>query len=111
MKKYGTYKVFESRVFKGRTMRVRFVSLNKEYNLQGVSDFLEAKEAYPALPWRFGCCRGTCGVCVFKVIEGAEFLGKQGKAEKNVLKKKGLEKDHRLACQCALNGDVAILIE
>lgn len=61
------------------------------------------------LPLTFGCRQGGCGVCAIQVIEGKKNLTKISKDEKKTLLKKGLsDKDYRLACQCALNGDVII---
>ncbi len=73
-----------------------------------VPDGSELKEL-SNLPITYGCKRGGCGVCTIKVIEGAEYLTKRSKEERETLKKKGLDKKgYRLACQCALNGTINI---
>lgn len=59
------------------------------------------------IPLRFGCCEGKCGTCTIKVLQGKENLSPLTKQEKQTLSKKQLE-THRLACQCALTGDVVL---
>lgn len=58
-------------------------------------------------PLRFGCCQGQCGTCAFKVVTGEENLSPKTKQEQATLCRLGLN-SHRLACQCAMKGDVAI---
>ncbi|MDP1995257.1 MAG: 2Fe-2S iron-sulfur cluster-binding protein [Ignavibacteria bacterium] len=65
-------------------------------------------ELYPDLPIKFGCRQGTCGTCVFTVLAGAENLSRKTKEEIETLKKLKLDVNQRLACQCAVMGDVVI---
>lgn len=58
-------------------------------------------------PLKFGCCKGMCGTCAIKIAKGAENLSPPTKEEQATLSRLHLE-SHRLACQCALLGDVAI---
>lgn len=62
---------------------------------------------YPESPIKFGCCQGTCGTCAFKVAEGEENLSPKTRQEVETLMRLHL-KDCRLACQCALKGDVIV---
>lgn len=59
------------------------------------------------VPLRFGCCEGNCGTCAIKILEGAENLSPKTKQERETLSRLRLD-SHRLACQCALKGNVVI---
>ena len=59
------------------------------------------------MPLKFGCTLGHCGVCSIKVNAGKENLSPPTRQEKTTLKEKYLE-GYRLACQCALLGDVEL---
>ena len=89
-------------------VKVYFVSQSKEIEVSRGAEFIELVEKYPNAPLRFGCRRGGCGVCAIAVRAGIENLSKPSKEEKELLSRKGLEGDCRLACQCAINGDVEI---
>ena len=89
--------------------RILFQSENKEIEISGGSDFLEIFQKDSSLPMKFGCRRGECGVCAIRVDKGADNLSKCTSQEKATLGKKGLcDPNHRLACQCAVNGDVCL---
>jgi ferredoxin len=72
------------------------------------SELLKISEKYPTLPLKFGCKRGECGVCLIDIHSGAHFLTKCSPQELNTLKKNKAGLNCRLACQCALNGDIEI---
>ncbi len=72
------------------------------------SELQQICEYYPELPIKFGCRNAECGVCAFQVVKGAEHLTKIGKKEHATLMRKGFPANCRLACQCALNGDICI---
>lgn len=57
---------------------------------------------------RFGCRKACCCLCVIRVVEGAENLSSQSPTERKALINKGKDQSLRLACQCAINGDVTI---
>jgi len=55
------------------------------------------------------CEDGVCGVCLIKVLEGAENLTPVTDKEKMTLGAMGLNTgEFRLSCQCRVNGDVVI---
>lgn len=57
----------------------------------------------------FGCTNGVCGTCITKIIKGKENLSLMEAREKNTLEMFGaLDGEHRLACQCRVNGDVTL---
>jgi ferredoxin len=60
---------------------------------------------------RFGCRKACCCLCAIRVIDGAENLSSPSTSERQALIDKGKDHDVRLACQCAINGDVTILQE
>lgn len=71
-------------------------------------DLTKAYELYPNLPLKFGCRNGQCGVCAIRVLEGADNLTRKGSQEMKTLVSKDLSDDYRLACQCAINGDITV---
>ena len=57
----------------------------------------------------YGCEDGLCGTCVVKVAEGADNLSDVEEKEEMTLTAMGVfDGEHRLACQCKVNGDVKI---
>ena len=88
---------------------INFPDSNLRFKCSSGTDFLEFHRKNPNSPLRFGCQRGDCGTCAIKILEGSENLTKQSEQEKQVLRQKNLDvEQHRLACQCAFNGDVAL---
>ncbi len=91
---------------------LRFTSKDQateiEIRVAGGSELLAIQRKNPELPLKFGCCHGECGTCAIEVLQGSQNLSKCSQQELLTLKKKGLSGNHRLACQCALNGDVTI---
>jgi len=60
-------------------------------------------------PIAYGCEDGVCGTCIVKVTEGSENLNKMEETEKQTLDIMDLnDGEHRLACQCKVNGDLEI---
>ena len=58
-------------------------------------------------PVPFGCEDGLCGTCIVKVNKGKENLSDVEEKEQITLTAMGLlDGEHRLACQCRVNGDV-----
>lgn len=70
-------------------------------------DLLQAYRLNPAIPLRFGCTQGKCGVCAFHAACGQEHLSPPTNQEKLTLKER-LNEGYRLACQCAILGDIKI---
>lgn len=87
---------------------VSFKEKNCSFYIHEGSTLLEAKEKNPNIPLKFGCKRGSCGVCQIKILSGNENLTKQCRNEASCLKQKGLDDNYRLACQVAVNGNVLI---
>jgi ferredoxin len=81
---------------------------DKQYTVRAGQELLTAYRINPELPLRFGCCDGNCGTCAIEVIEGYENLSKMGEKEKGTLASKKLAFPHRLACQCAITGNIRI---
>jgi ferredoxin len=88
--------------------QVFFLTTNQRVTVPTGVELRDISKAYPSLPLKFGCTRGECGVCAIKVIHGQNNLTKLSKQECRTLASKKLDTSHRLACQCALNGDVVI---
>lgn len=65
------------------------------------------REAGSSIP--FGCTNGICGTCIISVLEGMDNLSEQEPDEEMTLEMFGADKpEHRLACQCRVDGDVTI---
>ena len=56
----------------------------------------------------FGCRDGACGACMVRVISGQENLNPISEDEKDFLQTMAAEDNERLACQCAVHGDVVL---
>lgn len=78
------------------------------YKIKIGVELLRASQIDPSLPFRFGCCKGECGKCVIRVINGKDNLSKPTKEEQATLTRKYNDSSCRLACQCAILGDVMI---
>ncbi len=73
----------------------------------------EGVEVYQGLTRYVNCFgHGTCGECRLLVKKGGENLSAKGIMEKltlfRMLSTVGHENEMRLACQCAVNGDVEV---
>lgn len=89
--------------------KLRFLSKNIEVEVPSGSELLQIGRKHPELPLKFGCTHGDCGVCAVKVLLGPENLTRQSQQEIQTLKNKQLDpRTHRLACQCAINGNVTL---
>jgi ferredoxin len=80
----------------------------KVYQVKVDLELLCAYHLNPALPFKFGCCKGQCGACAIKVVEGNCHLSKITKQEKETLSLKGLDSSYRLACQCCIQNDITL---
>jgi ferredoxin len=95
--------------------KIKFLSQQIEVQVASGSDLLKVHNQFPDLPLKFGCRRGVCGTCVMRVVEGGENLTKRCLQEQQTLKEKKRlsaeepDDEYRLACQCALNGDITVL--
>lgn len=84
-----------------------FCKQNRSWRLKENTELLRVPHLDASIPLKFGCCQGQCGTCAIKLISGEENLSPKTKQEKETLSRLKLE-SHRLACQCALRGDVVI---
>lgn len=89
-------------------MKINFISDQQSIEASPGTEFLRLYELNPLLPLKFGCRKGICGKCAINVVEGMDNLTKCSEEEKATLAKKELSSSHRLACQCAINGSIAI---
>lgn len=75
---------------------------NKEIDLP---DGSEIKDICEQLGVPFNCKNGTCGTCIVEIVKGKENLSPLNGKEKML----GLDKTHRLACQCKIkSGEVEV---
>lgn len=66
-----------------------------------------ARRAGSSIP--FGCTNGICGTCIVQVTKGRKNLSEQDPDEEMTLEMFGADKpEHRLACQCSVQGDVTL---
>lgn len=90
-------------------VKIKDLKTGCTHSIRAGLELLRAYQIDPSLPFQFGCCNGQCGVCAFKVIEGANHLSKLTKQEiKTLAEKKLSSPPYRLACQCAILGDMTI---
>ncbi len=54
----------------------------------------------------FSCRNGVCGTCTIKITKGKENLNPKQANERETLAMLGAAEEHRLACQCMVQGDV-----
>ncbi|MBC7662149.1 MAG: (2Fe-2S)-binding protein [Chitinophagaceae bacterium] len=59
----------------------------------------------------YDCKEADCGICLFRIISGAENLSPPTKREADFLRAMRCDENERLACQCRVFGDVQIRIE
>jgi ferredoxin len=83
------------------------LSTGETFEIPDGTDLLKAYTLNPKLPFKFGCTQGNCGVCVIQIETNAHNLTKPTKQEHCTLQDK-CSKGYRLACQCALLGDIRI---
>lgn len=88
--------------------KITFFSKNLTFEVPSGTELIKAYEMNHEIPLRFGCTKGDCGVCAIKILEGEQNLSKCTRQEKHTLKQRGCGEGCRLACQCALNGDVVV---
>jgi ferredoxin len=88
---------------------IQLTNSEDKYEIRSGMDLLTAYQINPFLPFKFGCCHGSCGVCVIQILEGHENLSLLTKEEEFTLQKKGLKSPpYRLACQCAIHGNILL---
>ncbi len=87
--------------------KITFLKNNQSLQLKEGTDLLKVPRLDASVPLKFGCCQGHCGTCAIRVLCGAENLSPKTRQEAATLDQLGLD-SHRLACQCALKGDVII---
>ena len=87
---------------------ITFLTYHQSFQVRPGTELLTAYKINPSMPLKFGCCKGQCATCAIKVVEGEQNLSKMTKQEKETLRLKNMHPTCRLACQCALLGDVQI---
>jgi ferredoxin len=87
---------------------ITFLPEEKRMKVKEGSEFVTFADE-ESFPIRFGCKIGNCGVCAIQVEKGMENLTKMDSHEKETILLKDLDPEtHRLACQCAINGNIEI---
>jgi ferredoxin len=56
----------------------------------------------------FGCRSGSCGTCRIRVLAGLEHCSAMAAEERDFLQALDAPKDHRLACQVQVEGDMEL---
>src|ERR1700722_20156816 len=87
--------------------KLTFLKNNRTMHVKEGMELLRLPHLDSTVPLKFGCCIGRCGTCAIKIVKGEENLSPKTKLEKETLSQLHLD-SHRLACQCALKGDVVI---
>ena len=71
----------------------------------------QALAAQGSAPIEFDCRAADCGICIVRVIDGADHLSEPTTAERDFLKAMRADPDERLACQCRIMGDISVVID
>ncbi|MBD3360546.1 2Fe-2S iron-sulfur cluster binding domain-containing protein [Candidatus Peregrinibacteria bacterium] len=88
--------------------KVKFQNTGEEAEAEKGADLMEVTKNQ-GWPIAYGCEDGMCGTCIVKIIEGKENLNPLDEKEKQTLDVMGMDDgEHRLACQCKVNGDIVI---
>lgn len=87
--------------------KVFFASENQSFFVKKGTEFRRLSELFPNAPLKFGCLQGHCGTCRIKITSGTQNISPETKQEIETIEKLCL-KNTRLACQCAINGDIDI---
>lgn len=87
--------------------KLLFIETDQLFEIPKGTEFLTAYKIHPDMPLKFGCTQGDCGVCKIHISSGHENLSPLTKQEKQTLKAER-QQNYRLACQCAILGDVKI---
>jgi len=86
--------------------QIKFIKTQTTIVLPDGSDLLDFAVN---LPIKFGCRQGNCGTCAIRIVSGYENLTQCSPAERVTLQKIGKGQGFRLACQCALNGNIDVV--
>lgn len=87
--------------------KLTFNQQKRSLQIKEGTDLVRIPYLVSSVPLKFGCRQGQCGTCAIKVISGEENLSPKTKQEQATLDR--IKSDcHRLACQCAIKGDVVI---
>lgn len=106
---YGTTPTSDQIPFGLIMAKINDLKTKQVYSVRSGLELLRAYQIDPSLPLQFGCCNGQCGVCAIRVIEGEKNLSKPTKQEQLTLAEKKLPSPpYRLACQCAILGDITV---
>jgi ferredoxin len=87
--------------------KLTFLKQKRTLDLKEGTELLRIPHLDATVPLKFGCCEGRCGTCAVKIVQGEANLSPKTKQECETLGRLQLD-FHRLACQCALKGDVII---
>ena len=88
--------------------KIKFLKEGITLEVSNGSELSTMCDRLPSLPLKLGCRQGECGMCMIEVDIGAHHLTKRSSQEISTLQRKNAGPNSRLACQCALNGDIEI---
>ncbi len=88
---------------------LQFLNTHQKFDIPKGTELLEAYKTHPEMPLKFGCTQGTCEVCMIQIIKEKENLSPPTQQEKATLKDR-YQQGYRLACQCALLGDIQVAL-
>ena len=88
--------------------KVKFTNTGDETEVEAGADLKDTTKS-KGWPIAYGCEDGVCGTCIINTAPGSENLTPMTEQEGQTLDMMGMKDgDHRLACQCKVNGDVEI---
>lgn len=88
--------------------KVKFTNVGEEVEAEAGALLRDVTRDH-SWPIAYGCEDGVCGTCIVRVHKGKTALGPLEEKEKQTLDMMGMDDgEHRLACQCKVEGDVEI---
>lgn len=87
--------------------KISFNQTNTSIQIKEGTELARLPYLDPTTPLKFGCRQGQCGACAIRLISGEENLSPKTKQERETLSRLKLDSS-RLACQCAVKGDIII---
>lgn len=89
---------------------IRFKKDTQVFEVRRGLGFQALSAQYPT-PIQYDCRKADCGICIFRVIEGAENLSPPTPHEADFLVAMRADPDERFACQCRIMGDVTVQVD
>ena len=86
--------------------KVKFQDTGDEVEVDAGSELKDVTKD-EGWPIAYGCEDGVCGTCIVDIVEGKENISPKEEVESQTLDMMCMnDGEHRLCCQCKVNGDI-----